>query len=465
MPSPVAFAETSRDADTAVRQVPLDRAEADHNILLPGLRQRVRECLWFLALSQTIYFAMLPFSVSESFELRFALCGFRLVVLYSCIYALRGAGSRRQTLVLITVGLFTQLAVGVGMSAVRRDVMPMALLTIALTYIASALIPWGARAQAVLAGASAAGIGLATAAMYWLSAPVLGLDNALTLLTGFAVTIYIAHSLEGARSRVEQHLQDARHTDAELAELRAQLERRVVERTAELEMANRELESFSHTVSHDLRSPLRAIAGFSQMIVDESGEKLDEDVHTHLGKIRAASRRMDGLIDDMLRLSRVSRSALRYEAVDLAAVARSVAENLAAEDPHRKVEFTIGGVPKVSGDLGLLHIAVENLMRNAWKFTGTRETGHITVSGIAGGDDIVVTIEDDGIGFDPRFRQKLFLPFERIHDHPHFPGTGVGLATVARIVRRHGGSVDAVGAPDHGAKFSIRLPRQRPAAS
>jgi signal transduction histidine kinase len=170
---------------------------------------------------------------------------------------------------------------------------------------------------------------------------------------------------------------------------------------------------------------------------------------------------MDGLIDDMLLLARVGRNSLRYEVVDLEAIARSIGEDLAGENPDRDVEFRVGPIPPVRGDHALLRIALDNLLRNAWKFTSVREKAHVEVSGEKLGDSVVVRVKDDGIGFDPRFRSKLFQPFERIHGDERFPGTGVGLATVARIVRRHGGEVDAEGVVDRGATFSITLPDSR----
>jgi signal transduction histidine kinase len=431
-------------------------------LLLPPLRQRAREALVFLVLSQSVYLVALLFSPGESLTTRAGLNLFRLLVLVACVHQLRGEGSRRQTLALEAIGLGTQLAVGAAISVVRQDVMPMALLTVAICLVSSTVVPWGLAAQAVLVAGSAASIFVASVLVHHETGFVFGFDLATTMTVTLGITLYIAHFLEGARRSLEEHLDEARRRDEELAALRRELERRVAERTAELEMANRELEGFSYTVSHDLRSPLRTIAGFSQMILDESGASLDEAARDHLSKIRAASRRMDDLIDDMLLLARVGRTALRYETVEVAKLAASIGAQLSAEEPDRRVEFTVGGIPPVPADHGLLKIALDNLLRNAWKFTSGREAARVTVSGEGHGDRVLVRVEDNGVGFDPRFRHKLFLPFQRLHDHEDFPGTGVGLATVARIVRRHGGEVDASSDGENGAVFTITLPAKRP---
>ncbi|MFN2426229.1 MAG: ATP-binding protein [Candidatus Binatia bacterium] len=439
-----------------------DEPETIDRLILPSLRQRSRDSLIFLAVAQTIYAVTLLFSQGLHYETRAAINVIRLVVLYWCVWALRGEGSRRETLLIQGIGLGAQFACGVVISVVRQDVFPMVLLVIVLTSITSVFVPWGARVQGLLSLASGFSLFVATTLVHRATGQSLGFDVTATIVVSLIVTTFIAHFLDQSRSKLKERLEEARRTDEELASLRDQLERRVAERTAELEMTNRELEGFSYMVSHDLRSPLRSIAGFSQVVLDESGERLDESARASLAKIREASRRMDGLIDDMLLLARVGRSALRYETVDLGAIAESIGEDLAADSPHRRLEFRVGSIPHVRGDHGLLRIALDNLLRNAWKFTGTRETAHVEVSGEKIGGNIVVRVKDDGIGFDPRFRGKLFHPFERIHSDPRFPGTGVGLATVARIMRRHGGDVDATGALDEGATFSIIIPEARP---
>jgi len=436
------------------------RATID-TLILPALRQRARDAVGFLAAAQTIYAVTLMFTQGLGFEMRAVINLIRVLTLYWCVWALRGEGPRRDTLLVTGIAIATQFACGVAISIVRQDVLPMVLLVMVLTCITSVFIPWGGRVQAAVSAAAGVSLLIASACVYRLTGAHLGFDAATTVVVSLMITTYIAYVLERSRKKLEERLEEARRTDEELVNLYAQLERRVTERTAELEMANRELEGFSYTVSHDLRSPLRTIAGFSLVLLEENGELLDESARGHLEKIHAASRRMDGLIDDMLLLARVGRNSLRYEVVDLEAIARSIGEDLAGENPDRDVEFRVGPIPPVRGDHALLRIALDNLLRNAWKFTSVREKAHVEVSGEKLGDSVVVRVKDDGIGFDPRFRSKLFQPFERIHGDERFPGTGVGLATVARIVRRHGGEVDAEGVVDRGATFSITLPDSR----
>jgi signal transduction histidine kinase len=436
--------------------------KAFDRIVLPDLRERIRASLIFLAAAQTIYAITILFSQGAGFETRAALNFVRLVVLWWCVWALRGEGSRRDTMVIQGIGLGVQFLTGVLISVARQDAFPMVLLVVVMTSITSVFIPWGGRAQAGLALAGGVSVFTAGGIVRSMTGVPLGFDVSATVVVTLLVTVWIARFLERSRATLEARLDEAKRTADELETLRAQLERRVAERTAELEMANRELEGFSYTVSHDLRSPLRTIAGFSQVILEES-QDLDESVRSSLNKIHAASRRMDGLIDDMLLLARVGRSALRYETIDVADLAHQIGEDLATESPDRKVELTVEPIPLVRGDLGLLRIALDNLLRNAWKFTGTRDEPAVRVSAERRGTSTVIRVKDNGIGFDPRFRSKLFQPFERIHGDPRFPGTGVGLATVARIVRRHGGDVEAEGALDQGATFSFWLPDDRAA--
>lgn len=437
-----------------------DRREMDR-LFLPDLRERIRDSLTFLAIAQAVYAIALPFTQGPLLGARFAINMVRLGVLYLCIRELRGEGTRRHTLTVNGAALATQLATGILMSALRQDVLPMVFLVTVVTCICSVLIPWGGRVQMVVASFAAAGLLLAAVHVSLVTGvQQLGFDAAVTIFSSLLVSVFIAYYFERSRKQLEERLEAARRADDELAALRGQLEKRVAERTAELEMANRELEGFSYTVSHDLRSPLRTIGGFSHMLLDEGGENLDENARSHLLKIRDASRRMDRLIDDMLLLARVGRSALRYEVVDLAEMARAIGAELAAEAPDRRVELTVEPVPPVRGDHALLRIAMDNLLRNAWKFTAAREVAHIRVLGDKKAGNVTCRVSDDGIGFDPRFRGKLFQPFERIHDEPRFPGTGVGLATVARIAQRHGGSVEAEGELGKGATFSIVLPVQ-----
>jgi light-regulated signal transduction histidine kinase (bacteriophytochrome) len=231
----------------------------------------------------------------------------------------------------------------------------------------------------------------------------------------------------------------------------------VADRTTQLEAANRELEAFSYSVSHDLRAPLRGIDGFSQALLEDYSEQLDDHGRDYLRRVRAATQRMSGLIDDLLNLSRITRSELRREAVDLSALVRSIAEQLRQAQPERHVEFRIADGLTAQGDPRLLRIALENLLGNAWKFTA-KTADAVVEFGLtrAGGDDVYF-VRDNGAGFDMAYAGKLFGAFQRLHDVREFEGTGIGLATVQRIVRRHGGDVRAEGEPERGATFFFTL--------
>jgi PAS domain S-box-containing protein len=240
--------------------------------------------------------------------------------------------------------------------------------------------------------------------------------------------------------------------------LNRELEAKVQERTSLLAAANKDLESFAYSVSHDLRTPLRSIEGFATLLADDHAGELSGSATAQLGRIRAASRHMAQLIDDMLTLSRVVRGEVGREKVDLSAIARETAAELAARSPERDVRVSIEDGIVAIGDPRLLRIVISNLLTNAWKYTGRRAVAHIEVGGAVEGGEVVCFVRDDGCGFDKRFGDKLFRPFQRLHSPEEYEGTGIGLATVARIVQRHHGRVWADGEVDRGATFSFALP-------
>jgi signal transduction histidine kinase len=225
----------------------------------------------------------------------------------------------------------------------------------------------------------------------------------------------------------------------------------------QLTQANRELEAFSYSVSHDLRAPLRSINGFSLALLEDYAEKLDEQGKDYLKRVRAASQRMAQLIDDLLNLSHVTRSEMRHETVDLSALSRAIAAELQRTQPERQVTFVIAPGLVASGDVRLLRVVLENLLGNAWKFTGKHPTAKIEFGVTQHDGRPTYFVRDDGAGFDMAFGDKIFGAFQRLHSMTEFEGTGIGLATVQRIIHRHGGQVWAEGAVEQGATFHFTL--------
>ncbi len=251
--------------------------------------------------------------------------------------------------------------------------------------------------------------------------------------------------------------QALRDSERRYRQLAAELEQRVRERTAQLASTNEELEAFSYSVSHDLRAPLRGIDGFCQAVEEDEESTLSPSARGYLERVRRASTRMGQLIDDLLSLSRLSRAELRRQPVDLTALAQAVLAELAAREPGRDVELRLQPELRVDADPQLLRVLLENLLGNAWKFTQRVERARIELSAIRKEGRIVYCVRDNGAGFDMKYADKLFTPFQRLHEAKDFPGTGIGLAIVQRVAHRHGGQAWAESAPGQGAAFFFSL--------
>ena len=284
---------------------------------------------------------------------------------------------------------------------------------------------------------------------------------AITLCAQIAIAyenVHLFRSVQRQAAALAGEVAERKRAEDEVRSLNADLERRVRGRTAELEVVNQELEAFNASVSHDLYAPLRTIDGFSEALLEEYGDRLDDQGHDYLRRVRGAGCHMRQLIDDLRSLSRIARSDMERESVDLSRLARTITAELRCTQPDRQVTIDIASELLAQGDGRLLRVALENLLGNAWKFTSKQPHARIEVGVSESYGRPAYYIRDNGAGFDMTYVGRLFSPFNRLHSAADFTGTGIGLATVQRIIRRHGGRVWAEGEVGQGATFYFTLP-------
>lgn len=253
-----------------------------------------------------------------------------------------------------------------------------------------------------------------------------------------------------------------RHAAKEIGSMNTSLERRVQQRTLHLEQANRNLEAFTYSIAHDLRTPLRGISGFAEALAEDYGDRLDETGREHAARVQAGCARMAALMDDLLDLSRVTRAKMNLQDLDLSAEVTAICDQFRARDPGRKVRVAVQEGVRATADGALIRSALESLLGNAWKFTARRDDAAIEFGTTPSDSQICCYVRDNGAGFDPAYTAKLFQPFQRLHSHDEFPGSGVGLANVRRIIERHSGRTWAEGAVNGGATIYFTLNAQEP---
>ena len=279
---------------------------------------------------------------------------------------------------------------------------------------------------------------------YWVDLEVVPIADAQGSLTHFVA--------------IEWDITERKQAEEQILQLNAELEARVQRRTRQLEAANSELEAFSYSVSHDLRSPLNTINGFGQLLLKSNGKNLDDKGQHYLGRIRAGAQQMGDLIDGLPSLAKLSRDPLHLEPANISAVTRRIEQECRERDPERQVQVQVQDGMLVLGDAVLLSVVMQNLLGNAWKYTSRQAAARIDMgSETAADSQTVYFVKDNGAGFDMAYVDKLFGVFQRLHSPADFEGTGVGLANVKRVIERHGGRVWATGRPNEGASFYFTL--------
>jgi signal transduction histidine kinase len=296
---------------------------------------------------------------------------------------------------------------------------------------------------------------------YWLSGSIKAITALASVPTAILLIKLVPQALrlpspsilQIANANLQSEINERRQAEKEVERQQIELARA----NAQLVTANTELESFSYSVSHDLRAPLRTIDGFSHALLEDCADRLDALGKDYLNRICTATQRMGSLIDDLLNLSRLSGAPMQMQNIDISVLARSIVSELQIAQPERQIEVRIVDGLEASADPGLVRVALENLLSNAWKFTSKRARAHIEFGRAEVNGALAFFVRDDGVGFNPAYADRLFGAFQRLHDLTDFTGTGIGLATVQRIVDRHGGRVWAEGAVDCGATFYFTL--------
>lgn len=262
---------------------------------------------------------------------------------------------------------------------------------------------------------------------------------------------------DGGTIGIMTDLRELKKKEKKIRNLNLNLEKRVRERTRELEIANRELESFSYSVSHDLRAPLRSISGFSSILLEDYGSKLDQEAQNYLNRIFKSTKKLESLIDDLLSLSKVVRSSIHKEIINLSEIVTSICDDLQLRDPKRSVQFEIEQNIMGFADGRLMKIALTNLLENAYKYTSKKKCAHICFGSTTKNKLVSYFIKDNGVGFNPEYKEKIFEVFCRLHDENEFEGTGIGLSTVLRIIEHHGGKIWTQSSLNNGATFYFTL--------
>ncbi|MBI5505009.1 MAG: hypothetical protein HY899_09400 [Deltaproteobacteria bacterium] len=468
-----------RDAATAATTPVRVAEDTLENRLLPSLSQRARLGMLFFCTASALLIVGDARRGGENVVAVVCLQFLRFVV-FGAAAAYFSRPREDGVATRVTLGLVAMLAGTAAMiGPLRGDFTPLVVISMATAFGCAALLPWGAWAQATAVAILSTAVVINGLRVEGLWGTVVTPNSVFAYCVSMAGSVYLA-ALEARRRRAAaEALIEVRRADSGLRGLNDALERRVAERTIDLARANRdleasnlnlvvanrnleeayrELEGFTHSVSHDLRVPLRVINGLSQLALEECGGVLDEAGRGYLVRIAQSAVRVGVVGDDLLTLARVTRAPMVAEEVDMSAIARELLAERRAAEPARRVDVSIADGLRTHGDPRLLRIALGHLIANAWKFTWERDPARIEIGEVLADGQRGVFVRDDGIGFATELSGKLFGRFERLHDQSELKGTGIGLAIVQRIVRRHGGRVWAEGQPGKGATFRLCLP-------